>query len=261
MKVGITGIGVQGQGLESWPATAAVLDGRAQYDASTGVPDPDAILGALRRRTSVATRLAVGASHEALKMSGLSANEVSTVFGSSNGSVAEIHHLLEALAEPEMAVSPTKFHNSVHNAAVGYWCIASGAHQPSTSIACHDYSFAAALIKATAQVVTESNPVLLCVFDAPFPEPLNEKRPIAPAIAISLILVPETLAAPNQIELSVQWDQLDPPFETTTGLDDMANGNPAGAGLRLLDALARKTKRAPVPYLRGSQIGISLWQS
>ena len=39
-----------------------------------------------------------------------------------NGQV--IHEICEALATDEREVSPTRFHNSVHNASAGYWGIA-----------------------------------------------------------------------------------------------------------------------------------------
>ena len=79
-------------------------------------------------------RLALTVALEAVNHASVPAEELATVFGSSNGSGLEIHKILEAVSTPEMLVSPTHFHNSVHNSSVGYWCIATGCHQPSTSI-------------------------------------------------------------------------------------------------------------------------------
>ena len=46
-------------------------------------------------------------------------------------------------------LSPTRFHNSVHNAPAGYWGIATGAHGPHRLRLCaYDASFAAGLLEA-----------------------------------------------------------------------------------------------------------------
>ena len=37
----------------------------------------------------------------------------------------------------------------------------------------------------------EGKPVMLCLYDAPFPEPLARARPLAAAFAVGLVLVPE----------------------------------------------------------------------
>ena len=77
------------------------------------------------------------------------------VFGSSNGDAVVVHDILEALASADRPVSPTQFHNSVHNAAAGYWTIATGSHQPATCLGCHDHTLAASLLKAVAEVEAE----------------------------------------------------------------------------------------------------------
>ena len=56
----------------------------------------------------------------------------------------------------DQPVSPTQFHNSVHNTAAGYWSIATGSQQPTTCLACHDATAAAALLKAMAEVRTRN---------------------------------------------------------------------------------------------------------
>ncbi len=58
-------------------------------------------------------------------------------------------------------MSPTQFHNSVHNAAAGYWSIAHGSRQPATCLGAHDWTWAAALLKAVAEVAATGAPVLL----------------------------------------------------------------------------------------------------
>ena len=50
----------------------------------------------------------------------------------------------------ERELSPTRFHNSVHNAPAGYWSIATQSREPSTSLCRDDESFQAALLEAAA---------------------------------------------------------------------------------------------------------------
>jgi hypothetical protein len=243
MKVYVAGIGVLGPGLQGWAKSAAILRGESPYVAEPLVLEAPAILSSReRRRSSPTIRLALNAAQEAVDQAGIAPEDLATVFGSSCGNGREIHLLLEALATPEMLVSPTQFHNSVHNAAVGYWCIATSCHLPSTSIACHDYTFAASLLKAAAQVVSENCPVLLTVFDDPFPAPLNGTRPISAPFAVGLVLTP-TAGPEAKVAMSVSWLG-GAPTETiaapgSPGLAALWQGNPAGRALPLLAALAQ----------------------
>ena len=49
---------------------------------------------------------------------------LATVFTASGGDGHNCHALCETLASADRQMSPTRFHNSVHNAAAGYWGIA-----------------------------------------------------------------------------------------------------------------------------------------
>ena len=53
-----------------------------------------------------------------------------SVFASTHGDLAITDYMCETLATDPTAVSPTKFHNSVHNAAAGYWTIGAGCVRP-----------------------------------------------------------------------------------------------------------------------------------
>ncbi|MCK7496945.1 MAG: SDR family oxidoreductase [Comamonadaceae bacterium] len=91
---------------------------------------------------------------------------------------------------PTSRISPTCFHNSVHNAAAGYWDIATRSMQPGQVIRAHDASFGAGLLDALAQVGVEAAPVLLVAYDSEYPEPIFSKRPIPDAAGIALLLAP-----------------------------------------------------------------------
>ena len=56
-----------------------------------------------------------------------------SVFTSAHGDLAVNDYMCATLATQPTAISPTRFHNSVHNAAAGYWTIATGCHAASSA--------------------------------------------------------------------------------------------------------------------------------
>jgi hypothetical protein len=136
-------------------------------------------------------------------------------------------------------VSPTRFHNSVHNAAAGYWCIAAGSHEPSTSLCAHDASFVAGLLESATQVTVDNAAVVLIAYDHPYPEPLNAVRPIIAAFGMALIL---TSQRSEKSLASIEVDFVSGKVQETAmqdaGLEALRRGVPAARGLPLLAALA-----------------------
>ena len=136
--------------------------------------------------------LAVG--QEAALASGLPVKELPSVFSSSSGDAVNCHEICSQLASGDRLISPTRFHNSVHNAAAGYWGIATGARAPSTTLAGYDGSFALGLLEAGTQIVTERHPVLLVAFDVPAPEPMQQARTHDSIASCALWLLPQDVA-------------------------------------------------------------------
>ncbi|PWB49719.1 MAG: 3-oxoacyl-ACP synthase, partial [Nitrosomonadales bacterium] len=238
INVYLAGVGLCAPGMPGWAAGSAVL--RGESPAGSGQPRPAAALlpPAERRRSSQATRYALQAALEAMTHAGMPAAQAAVVFASSDGDGENLHHILESLAQPAREVSPTRFHNSVHNAAAGYWNIATGARTPANSIAAYDDSFAAGLLEAAVQAVTENIPVLLAAYDLPLPSPLHEVRPTAAPFAVALLLTPEPANALARLQIS-----LDPNTEAGTvmshpELESLRAGNPAARALPLLQAVA-----------------------
>ncbi|WP_156963646.1 beta-ketoacyl synthase chain length factor [Muricoccus aerilatus] len=250
MRCGIAGIGLLGPGLPGWQASRAVLAGGVPWEpAPVALPPPAALPPTERRRTSPSVRLALAAAGEAAEGSGLPPAELETVFASSNGDGAVVGSILEALTVPDGAISPTQFHNSVHNAAAGYWGIAMGSTRASVSLGGHDDSFATGLVQAVASVVARSVPVLFCAYDAPLAPPLDAKRPTDAPFAVALVLVPE-----GGVPLSVE---LAPDAEVTPAgeMEALARGNPAARSLPLLRALAAgRAARVALPLADGGAV-------
>lgn len=243
MRAYVDGVGLVGPGLRGWAHGRRVLAGDEPYvPAPTVVAASELLPAAERRRTGTPVKLALAAGLEAFAEAGRDAADAATVFASSGGDCDNVHWMCEALATPERHVSPTRFHNSVHNAAAGYWSIATRSHAASTSLCCYDASAAAGLLDAVSQIAVEGDPVALIVYDHPYPEPLNKVRPLGASFSAALVLAPRStprsLAAldvafvPRRAEAA----RMDDP-----GLEALRAGVPAARVLPLLAALARGT--------------------
>ena len=238
MRVYLRGIGVVGPGLDGWAACREVLAGRAPWaEAALRVPVPAMLPLTERRRCNAASRVALAAAEDAIGADAWPAAELATVFASADGDGAVTHALCESFASDEPDVSPTQFHNSVHNAAAGYWGIATHSSRPSTSLAADQDSFAAGLFEAALQATLDPGPVLLVAFDLPLPQPLALMRPRRHGLAVALLLGREprggALAA---LALRLEREAAASPLPP--GLEALGD-NPAARALPLLALLAR----------------------
>jgi hypothetical protein len=239
----VQGVSVWGPGLPSWAAAKPILSGMDDYITSDVSLPPSSMLPANeRRRAGKATRLALFVAQQASEMAGVHPGSIPSAFATANGDGAVVHTILEALATHQ-PVSPTQFHNSVHNAAAGYWSIATASQHPTTCIAGHDDTAAAALLKAVAEVRAERRTLLLCVYDEPLPAPLDAKNPTDCAFGVGLVLAPEDASA-GLARIDVQYTGT--PGSTADWLPRMSAlhrltmSNPAARLLRLLESLARQ---------------------
>lgn len=248
MRIYVAGVGLAGPGLPGWAASRAILSGSAAYVPAPIVISPGELLPAAeRRRASLPVKLALAVGQEAFAQAGLDAAATATVFTSSGGDGENIHRICETLASPEREISPTRFHNSVHNAPAGYWSIANRAREASTSLAGHDASFAAGLLDAAAQVAVEGVAVALIAHDSPYLEPLHSLRYIAAPFGVALVLTP----APGghdvaMLEVEFAGRPGVPDTLADAGLEALRLGVPAARSLPLLAALAAGREAALV---------------
>jgi hypothetical protein len=262
LRVAVDGVGLLGPGIDDWEEGRAQLAGRAPRAEPTRVPPPEALPAAERRRSGLATRTALAAGQQALKAAGVAASELATVFTSSGGDGVNCHEICSTLAGSDRSISPTRFHNSVHNAPSGYWSIATGSMAPSSVLCAHDGSFGAGLLEAMTQVATERRRVLLIAYDTRYPEPLFAIRPIPDAFGVALLLSPEpgagslgTLALmPRESLTGAPPDRLAAP-----ALEDLRLSIPAARCLPLLAALAAGPARTvTLDYLDGLQLSVQV---
>ncbi len=270
LHVTIAGIGLLGPGFDNWDQARLLLRDPSLWQARPSVvPAPSRLPATERRRAGVGVKASVVVADQACAMAGIDPSTLATVFTSSTGEPANCHALCEALATPDRMVSPTRFTNSVHNVAAGYWHIAVRSTQPSTSLAAFDASAGAGLLEACAQCVTTQRAVLLVACDLPYPEPLHSLRPVADVFAFALVLLPASppsLSAPLPmipaaaaaaaaasspaltlpgLALTLISDALATPC-TDAALEQLRRTNPAARALPLLQALAGGTSASLV---------------
>jgi hypothetical protein len=243
MRVFVEGIGLCGPGLDGWVASLTVLSGALPYQPQpVRIPVTDLLPANERRRAVQTVKIALAVGAEAFSAAGRDPAQTATIFASSGGDGDTIDAILKVLAAPNREVSPTRFHNSVHNAPAGYWSIATGSQAPSSSICAHDDSFVAGLLEAAAQLVTEQRAVALISYDICYPAPLSLVRPIGAAFGVALVLVPartEATVAGLEIELGASRavSEMESP-----ALEELRRNTPAARSLPLLAALARQEK-------------------
>ncbi len=248
LRVWVDGIGLLGPGLGSWASALAVLRGEQPHASSaTLLPGPTRLPPAERRRAGTAVKLALAVADEAIAQAQIDPATHATVFTSSGGEGGNCHTLCETLATAAPMLSPTRFTNSVHNAAAGCWHIAVASRASSTSLCAFDGSFGAGLIEAATSVQLSGQPILLVATDSPYPPPLHAVRPLPDHFGLALVLAP-VASARSLAALTIEL--LGAPFSADVceveSLDALRRTVPAAVALPLMQCLAAPGRRASV---------------
>jgi len=255
----LNGVGLLGPGLADWPGAARVLSGREIWQrAPTVLPAPQCLPGAERRRTGPLVKLTLAVGLEATAAARADPASLPAVFTSSGADGQTCHEICEALASDDRQLSPTRFHNSVHNAAAGYWGIATGATAASNALCAYDASFAAGLLEALCQVAVEHTSELLVAYDGSYPEPMHHIRPIPDAFGVALVLAPRAGAASlARLEAAFCAARADP--MTDAALETLRASIPAARSLPLLAQLARGASgRVVIEYLDNTGLAVEV---
>jgi hypothetical protein len=256
----ISGLGLVGPGFASWQQGREVLAGRAPYAAqATVLPAPQALPATERRRAGKSVKVSLAAGLEAAQDVGLAARDLVAVFASSSGDGENCHSICETLASDDRLISPTRFHNSVHNAPAGYWGIATGAMRPADCLGAYDASFGAGLLEGLARLASDpTQPVLVLAYDAPYPEPLNGARPIADAFAVGLVLTAASAGARGDL-LEVEFSRAPADAMEDAALESLRSSIPAARVLPLLRLVARQSHGcAVIGYLDGLALKVAV---
>lgn len=248
MRVGIVAAGVLAPGLPGWKAARAVLAGVSPFTSQPmEAISPQSLPPAERRRSSPTVRLAIATAEQALADTALAPQDMALFFSSAEAAGVITHQLCEVLAGTR-EVSPTQFHNSVHNAPSGYYSIAMNAKHGATSVCRGPWSFGAGLLGAIAQAVADQQAVLYVCYDSPLPAPLSAMMPVVEPTAIALVLTPEVEAgALGAWEAAVEPVGAEPAWPAWMPASWHANAT--ARGFALLGTLADPSQRSALAPL------------
>ncbi len=126
----VAGIGFWTRGLPSWPAACAYVRDGTHDETAPAKPAPRLLAANERRRAPETVAVALDVALAACEDAGVDPATLPSVFTSMHGDLAITDYMCATLADDPRALSPTRFHNSVHNAAAGYWTIGTGCNLP-----------------------------------------------------------------------------------------------------------------------------------
>ncbi len=234
-----------------WQAWCAAL--RGETVAAAIKPNPSLLSANERRRASDSVLLAIEVADQAVRASGRDASKLASVFTSAHGDLAITDALCAQLASAPLQVSPTRFHHSVHNAASGYWAIASGSRATSTALSAHRHSFASGLLEALVHCACERQPVLLVGVDTEAVGLLADVNGSRGWLGVALLLSPEHSSSSLS---TLHWQLGDGDVEDPDLRSDAARAlrfNAMAAALPLFESLALDAEQALALPLPGSR--------
>ena len=250
----IEGIGFWSRGLPSWEAARAfVADGTLAEAPSR--PSPQLLAPNERRRAPDTVAVALEVALAACQAAGRDPAVLPSVFASMHGELPITDYMCATLAAQPQAISPTRFHNSVHNAAAGYWTIGTGAMQPATAISAFDATFAQGLIEALVQLAAGSEAVLLVGYDGASAGPLAAVSRSEGLLGGALVLSRAASATGPQLRLEFDDGAVEP---ASGALARQASGNAMAPMLPLFDALASGHSQLALKSGPGRRLQISI---
>ena len=191
-SVFIESVALWAPSLPGWEIARAAFRGEgAPVDPPARRPSPELLPAAERRRAPDTVALALEVADAAVKCCGLRADEMLSVFTSAHGDLAIHDALCSTLVRAPALVSPTKFHNSVHNAASGYWGIATGCMRASIAVSAFECSFAAGMLEALTQCAVDGQAVLLVGYDIAACGALAATNDSRGLLGVALVMAPQ----------------------------------------------------------------------
>jgi hypothetical protein len=261
-KVYVNGLSVIAPGLFDADKSMAILRGEVPWEFE---PLPKLVPSSLpaneRRRTTSVIKLALQTMQPLLHADD-DLERSATIFASSDGDLETEDKICAALTQNEKMVSPTQFHNSVHNAPAGYWAIASSMSSASTSLSAENFTFVAGLIESVTQAICDEQTVLFVAYDMATPSPFDTVRHIDYSLGIGLRLgIKQEQGCLGSINLSLENTEKKISSCQNTSLEPLYQGNPVGQGIPLLEALAKKSETSIVlPHMMNSIMQINVSQ-
>ena len=250
-------------GIAFWASRPARLGDRARRDPrraggagdiGASRPAPALLAPTERRRAPDTVALALEVASRACEAAGRSPQELPAVFASTHGDLAISDYMCATLVETPTLISPIKFHNSVHNAAAGYWSIGTGARAPYTALTAFHYTFATGLLEAATQAVCDARPVLYVAFDVEAKGALATMAPSRGLFATGLVIAPASAAQGRALSVSVRSGNDSETTRARSAAAPLIADNAMAPALPLFEALARDESASVVAALSASVV-------
>jgi len=249
----VSGIGFWSEGLPDWAAARAFASEGALPADAPAKPAPQLLAPNERRRAPPSVLVALEVALAACRDAGRVPDALPSVFASTHGDLGITDYMCATLAGNPTDISPTKFHNSVHNAAAGYWTIGSGCMRTTTAISAHRATFAQGLLEAMAQLATDADAVLLVGYDTAATGLLSTVTQSEGLLGGALVLARDG----DGPRLSASLRDGDAP--TATGaLSRRLQDNAMAPMLPLFDALAAGAGSASLPAGAGRRLVLDI---
>lgn len=233
----LEGLGAWTPELPDWDAFSDWLRGQPSEARESARPRPSVLPAGERRRAPLSVLVAIEVASQAVAMSGREAATLPSIFASAHGDADILDYTCATLASAPAELSPTRFHNSVHNAAAGYWTIATGCHAASSALTALEYTFGASLLEAASLAAAESTPVLMVASDGPGSGPLEDVIASRRRFGCALLLAPERTQA-ARARLDIGLDTRQPETADGEHARALADANLSARGMKLLEMLA-----------------------
>ena len=255
LQVHIEGVGFWSRGLPSWQAAQDCLRDGSAPDLAPGKPSPQLLAPNERRRAPETVAVALEVALAACTDAGRDPASLPSIFASTHGDLAITDYMCSTLASEPRTISPTRFHNSVHNAAAGYWTIGAGTMQPATALSAYDGSFAQGLLEAAVQLATGSEAVLLVGYDSQASGPLARVSCSEGLLGGALVLSRQPCTGRVALRLWLADGDVD---ASTGPLSSHARGNAMTTMLPLFEALAARQSHARLKAGPGRMLQLEL---
>ncbi|MBE9525574.1 MAG: beta-ketoacyl synthase chain length factor [Proteobacteria bacterium] len=237
-------ISIIAPGIKNWKEAKAIFNEEIAYEAQAVTKKLDTFLAPnTQRRASRNIQLALASVQQICLDSPFDSEKLLYVFTSCNGDLTIFHQINSALNLPGHPVSPTKFHNSVHNAPAGYTSIALNTQSPSTSIASFQDSFANGLLEATVQSLSTQKDCLLVAYDEIPPEPLLSLFPVKADFSCAFILSTNAENALCRLDISITKGQKISSMKNSQ-FERLRHCNPQAKVIPLLHTIACKENQS-----------------
>lgn len=171
MNITILSLGITAPGIKNLDHFKENVLNNKPFDLSESLEkySPSFLPANERRRTTPTIKLALKTAEEALnnyqKSTSTPVKNLPTIFVSKDGDTMISAKMCEATSEEEPLISPTQFHNSVHNAPAGYWMIGQQKTSAASAISAGNEAIANGLLEAFLQSEEVKKPVLIVFYD------------------------------------------------------------------------------------------------